>query len=197
MNEIEKVRPQELLTLREKTAYDYTLSHKEAFLSPVLADQLYRLFESGKTCEEIKDLNKGLTLGSIVRARIDHGWDERRFAYFESLKDRARGQAQQLALESLNFLGDFLTAFHRHDKEKLQRFIQTGDEEELGGALITTGASLKTYQSVVELLMKLTGQDVSKVKVDVSGTVEHRDVTPMTSEQAAQFLSGIVRKKNG
>ena len=193
MDEIARI-PLDALSVRERSAYQLSVSRKEPFLSPVLADQLYRLFESGKTCEEIQAVNKGITLGTIVRARVDFGWDEKRNQYFQSLCDRAKGQAKQLVLESVSFLSDFLSAFHRHDKDKFARFIQTGDPKELDGAMMADGGGLKLYQNVVALLLTLTGQESTKT---IHGVVEHHHTVeapkadkPLTSEEASALLLG-------
>lgn len=202
-NEITKVEPSpmDILTARERSAYSLSITRKEPFLSPILADQFYKLFESGRSCEEIQGLNKGISLGIVVRARIDFGWDDKRIAHFESLREHARTQAQNLTLESVAFLEDLLTSFHKSDREKLQRFIQTGNPDELKGALITTPSSLKVYQGVVELLMKLTGQDSIKTQT-VQGVIEHHHTVeaaqadrPLTPAEAASVLSSLVSKK--
>ena len=190
-DEIVKTEPEkDVLTKRERAAYTLSLKNKEPFLSPGLADQFYRLFESGRSCEEIQELNKGISLGIICRARVDFGWDDRRFSHFEALREQARTQAQNLTLESVSFLGDVLTAFHRSDREKIQKFIQTGDVEDLKNVQLFDG--FKTYQQVVELLMKLTGQDQVTT---VHGVVEHHHTVdtksqakPLTSEEAAVLL---------
>ncbi len=186
------------LTTREKAAYKHSIDRKEPFLSPILADQLYALFESGKSCEEIQELNKSLSLGTIVRARMDFGWEERRQNHFDSLRDRARINAQQLTLESVSFLGDLLNAFHKHDKGLFQRFIQTGNLEELKDAVMMAPGSLRTYQSVVELLMKLTGQESTKTQnVNVHHITEQpipAAARPLSPEEAAAILAGMGKK---
>lgn len=198
MNEIVK-KTVDTLTTRERTAYRYSIERKEPFLSGSLSDQLYSLYEAGRTCEEIQALNKGISLGTIIRARIDNNWDERKLTYLEGLQARARTQAHQLSLESLSFLGDLMTAFHKHDRNKLQRFIQTGDADELKGVMIQDPATLKMYQNVVELLMKLTGQDATKTVSTVNGVVEHHhtldpapSAKPLTPKEAADLLSAVV-----
>ena len=194
MSDLVKAAPEalELLTTRESAAYKLSVSRKEPFLSPILADQLYGLFEAGRTCEEIQALNKGISLGTIVRARIDFNWDQKRQEHFQGLFDRARTQAQQLTLESLSFLGDLLTAYHRSDKEKFQRFIQTADPDELKGTLALTGSGFKLYQAVLELIMKITGQDATKTQnVNVHHTVETgapKVDRPLTPEEASALL---------
>jgi len=177
------------LTTRERAAYKLSLDRREPFLSATLAEQLYRLYESGKTCEEIFVLNPALSLGIVVRARMDFGWDDKRQAYLEGMLLKARVQAQQLSLESLGFLGDLLTAFHHHDREKLQRFIQTKNPEDLAGAMMVSGPNLKVYRDILEMLMKLTGQDNNSTQKIV---VEHHTPTqeqrPLTPEEASNLL---------
>ena len=202
-NEIVKLEEMEL-TARERAAYKLSVDRKEPFLSPGLSDQCYSLFEAGHTCEEIHEVNKGLSLGTIVRARVDHHWDERRLAHFESLRTQARTQAQHLALDSLSFLGDLMSAIHKHDREKLQRFILTGDTSELATVLVT-GSGFKTYKEIIELLLKLTGQDATKTQ-NIHGEILHHHTVeqtppvpaaakPLTPGEAAQLLEGFVVKR--
>lgn len=172
-DQIQKTDPLEGLTTKERGAYRLSVERKEPFLSPGLQDQLYSLYQMGKTCDEIQALNPKLSLGIIVRARVDYGWDQRRAEYLQSMVDKARQQATQLSHESLGFIGTLLTAFHKHDQERLLRFIQTGDMEELKGALMVSNSNLKVYKETLELLLKLTGQDTTK---KVSGSVTHHHV---------------------
>jgi hypothetical protein len=198
--------PIDALTPRERAAYRLSVDRKEPFLSPSLQDELYSLYQDGKTCEEIQALNKNLSLGMIVRARVDHEWDEKRAAYLKSMFDRAKGQAVQLSLESMGFLGDLLTAFHKHDRQKLQKFIQTGNPDELEGAMMTSASNLKLYRDVLELLLRLTGQGETKTQ-RVSGVVEHLHTTvpvveaplpklpPAEPQTAAQILELVHQKR--
>jgi hypothetical protein len=189
-----------LLGPRERAAYRLSISRKEPFLSPTLADQFYNLYQSGKTCEEIQALNPNISLGMIVRASVDFDWNEKRQTYFDGLMARAKQQAQQLSLESLSFLSDLLNAFHTHDRIKLQKFIQTGDVQEMRDVLALSGG-IKLYKEAMELLFRLTGQGGETKKVQ--GTVEHihtvEQVTvpkTISSEEAARLLASIdVEKK--
>lgn len=203
MNEIVKSDRLESLTARERAAYKCSIDRKEPFLSPVTADQLYSLFETGRSCEEIQALNKGISLGIVVRARIDFEWDDRRDAHFEALRLQARTYAQNLTLESVAFLGDLLNAFHKHDRAKFQRFIQTGNAEEFAGALLLTSANLKTYQGLLDMVMKITGQDSTKTQ-NIHGVVEHHHTVdspipqaarPLTPEEAVAVIATVVPKK--
>ena len=184
------------LSARERAAYHLSISRKEPFLSYSLQEQLYNLYQAGKTCEEIQALNPRVTLGTIVRARVDNKWDERRDVYINALFQRARLQGQQMTMESVAFIGDLIAAFHKHDQAKLQRFVQTGDEEEMKNLLVL-GQGLKAYKDVLGLLMLLTGQ----VKpAPSSGPSSARDVTPPSSpkplspEEAALVLAQSVGK---
>ena len=211
MAEFPLAKPEEAaldkLTPRERAAYKLSVSRREPFLSATLSDQLYNLYQSGKTCEDIAALNPGLNLGMIVRARVDFRWDERRQAYLESMLDNARQRAQQLSLEALTFIGDLLTTFHRHDQAKFQKFVQTGDPNELKGALLVEHGGVKVYATIIDLLRLMTGQDNTK---RVAGTVEHlhrveaptdqpvpQAAKPLTPEQAAAVIASLGAKDDG
>jgi len=95
------------------------------------------------------------------------------------------------------FSADLLAAANKQFGDKLKRFIQTGDESELGKDLSVN--SLKQYKDAVDLMMKLTGQDKeSKVKVTgeqkMTVTLQTQN-KPLTSQEAASILASLEDKK--
>lgn len=181
------------LTEREKFALDAYEQRGGARIAPVTQAQFYALFLHGKSCEEIADLNKGFPLGAIVKCRVEGDWDKKLDEYRESLFTGVRTRLEQVELESVSFLTDLLSAVHKQQGGKLKKYIQTGDEGELGDMRIT---SIKNYKEVLELLIKATGQDRQQ-------TIEHRhqisassnkeegrtiDITNLASASSSQAL---------
>lgn len=185
--------PLDALTSRERTALTYFVEKKEPLLAPSLQAQLFALFLNGKTTEEIRKMNPGLSLGAIVQARIAGKWDEQREAHLQNLFQGVRERAQQAQLEGVTFISDLMAATHKLHGDRVIRFLQTGNPADLGDMRID---SLEGYRKVVEILLKLTGQDSQK---KVSGTVEHRVTAgpvpgaarPLSSSEAASILKSI------
>lgn len=188
MNELTK-NAIESLTPTERAAYEQYLEKGAPPLSPAAMANLFELYLNGNSCEDIAKLNKNFTLGMIARAKVDGLWEERRQAHVRSLLEGVRERVQQVQLESVMFSADLLAAANKLYGDRLKRFLQTGDERELGDLSIT---SLKQYREAVELLMKLTGQE-RESKVTVKGeqrhTIEVKPTKAMTPAEAAQILT--------
>jgi hypothetical protein len=186
------------LTSNENQAYEKYIESQGKPLAFSVQLQFYELFLSGSNCEEILRLNPAFPLGAIVKARIEGGWDTRREQYMAVMLDSVRERVQQTQLEAIYFAADLLSAAHKLHGDKLKKFKQTGNVEELGTLRID---SLKAYKEAVELLLKLTGQDKdSKVKGEVlhRHTVEQPvpvENTSLTPEQAAKVLEIIEAKE--
>jgi hypothetical protein len=184
------------LSTDEHIEYQRYLASGKPPLSPGSALKLYELFVQGIECAEIARLNPTLGLGIILRARIDHEWDKRRDEYLGDLYSQANTRLRQVGAESLNFLGLALAAAHKDLGEHMKKYLMSGNPEDLGPFRIM---SFKTYQSVVETLVKLTGQDNQKT-VKVEGEVHHTGeaATPgakLTPEQADAMRAALVGKK--
>lgn len=174
-------RVEKALTPKEKEAY---LKYVEANKPPLAAStaaNFFALFLQGHTCEEIAKLNPAFGLGIIVKARVDHSWDLARDENLENLMTNIRQVAQQKQLASIRFVTDAMAAFEKLAGEKFQRYIQTGDSAQLGE---WKDMSLKQYKELLELLLKLTGQEGNTTK-KVTGDVLHRHVV----EEAAQPIT--------
>lgn len=135
----------------------------------------------GHSCEEIANLNPAFGLGIIVRARVDSNWDTQRDEHLEHLMANIRQVAQAKQLGSIRFVSDALAAFEKLAGEKFQRYLQTGDAAQLGEFKTM---SFKQYKELIELILKLTGQESSTTK-KVTGDVLHRHVV----EESAQPIT--------
>jgi hypothetical protein len=157
-------------------------------LAPTVQAQLFNLYLNGSSCEEIQRLNPNFSLGMIARAKVDGLWDERREAHVRELLETVRERVQQVQLESVSFTADLLASANKMFGDRLKRYIQTGDPNELGDLKID---SLKQYKDAVDLLLKLTGQDREN-KMTVKGEVKQTlEVVPkkMTPQEAAAYLA--------
>lgn len=174
-------------------------------LSPVTAAKFYALFLNGSDCQEICRLNDGLySVGMILEARVGYGWDRKRDQYLESLYSSISDRARQAQLESVAFVSDMLTATARLHGDKVKRFLQTGDENEIKDLPIK---SMSGYKQLIEMLLKLTGQDKSPLgtKVNVVSTgpavvgvegEKSKNLGGMTSDTAEKILA-LLEQDNG
>lgn len=174
------------LDARELAAYKYFISAKYPDLSQELSQKFYELFENGASCEEIRKANPGLSLGAIVHARVKDGWDAMRSNHLSDLERDIPERVAKTQLDSANFLQKLLTATHMIHSEALDKFLATGDKKHLKGTPLES-VKMKDYQNIIELLMKVTGQENKKI-LEVKGgiTVDSKKVP--TVEEAANIL---------
>jgi hypothetical protein len=184
MSEIVKAETQSLalsqqeketrLTERELREYRIYMRLNQPSMAKSTQEQFFNLFLTGVNCEEIVKLNPGgFSLGAIVRARIENDWDEKRQEHQITLMERARERIQQVTLETVERILLEISASNKLTTDKVLKFIQTGDEKELDG---TSVGNIRHLKEMVEMLQKLTGQDVKKQQQNVSGTVVHNHV---------------------
>jgi len=177
-SKLEKVKKD--LSEKELKAYEYFVASEEAEISPTTQAQLFELFLNGKSCQEIHKMNPGFQLGQIVSSRINGQWDELRKEYQDGLLKNVKDRAQQAQLETVVLLSDMLAAASKIHGKRLKKFIQTGDEKDLGGLRIE---SIRTLKDVLEMLLKATGQTETR-KVQGLIEVEHHHTTGSPEEQA-------------
>lgn len=149
-----------VLTQREREVLEKWM---EAGLPPLAvsrAMQFFELFCEGMTCEQIHKLNPQYELGAIIHARLRDKWDDRLQEYIAQMYGSIRDRVFKKQMEAISFTADVLSAAHKLHGEKIKRYLQTGDEKELAGAIRID--TLKQYKDAAELLMRLTGQDRQK-----------------------------------
>jgi hypothetical protein len=137
--------------------------------------ELFELYLAGRSLGEIRALNPKWSLGQIVHAAVERQWNVHRNIYLDQLFARARDRSKQVVAEAAEFLGDQLTAAHKKHGEALRRYIQTGNDEELGAFAV---GSPRQYREALELYLKSIGADGTK---KVTGTVEHVHTGSVTS----------------
>lgn len=197
-----------LLTERELREYRVYLRLNQPPMAPSAQMAFFQVFLNGQNCEEIHRLNpNGFSLGAMVRARIENDWDQRRIEHQELLMARVRERVQQVTLETVERVANELAASNKFVTDKVLRYLQTGDVNELVG---TSVGSMKHLREMVELLQKLTGQDAKKNQTQIGGVVEHRHVVegqptmpalpvgkPVPPKLAASALAEIHKSRGG
>lgn len=173
LNQVEQA-----LTQKELEAYQKYKESGKPSLSPITSAEMLRLYLLGHSCEEIAKLNPGFGLGMIVKARVEHKWDQHKDEHLDALLTDMRRLVQQNQVESVRFVGDAMAAFQKLNGEKFQRYIQTGDVTHLGDL---KDMGFRQYKELLEMHLKLTGQGEQK---KVSGEVLHRHVAEQTNAPA-------------
>lgn len=151
---------------------------------------MFELYLQGSNCEEIAKLNPAFGLGIIVKARIEHDWDGQKEQYITTLFANIKEKIQKNQLEAIEFSALSMAVFHKLWSTKFKKFLQTGNESELGDL---KGMSFKVYKDISENIMKLTGQD--KKQQVISGEVVHKIEVPtskaITPKEASHILKVI------
>lgn len=134
-------------------------------LAPDVQARMFNLFLQGRTLQDIRAVNPQFGLGQIVHAAVVGRWFGRRDEYLDELLVSVRNRAVQSVAEAVNFVADQMAATHALHADQVAKFLQTRDVGDLGGFAAT---SVKQYKELVELLIRLTGQDkVSTVNHNV------------------------------
>lgn len=144
------------LNAREQIAYDMHMKKLEPPLAPALCAELFELYLNGLSLADIVKANKGLKMGAVVRASLEGDWYDKRLAYQENLLQSVVPRVQQVQAEAIVFTSSLLAAAHKLHSAKINKFLQTGDESELGDFAPRT---FEQYRKTSELLLRLTGQD--------------------------------------
>lgn len=156
---------------------------------------MYELFLNGYSCEEIAKLNDDrFDVGMILDARVRHGWDERKLLHLDTLYAGLMEKVKKTQAEGAVFLTDMLAAAHKLHGNKIKKFLQTGNQADLGDLQIE---SLDAYRKILETLLTLTGQNSGKstgsqAKVQV---VAHGDVTVSNEPSASELLAQLLKDK--
>lgn len=190
-----------LLSEVEREAYDKAESYPP--LSPVTAAKFFGLFLQGYGCMDIARTNPefgALALGLIVRARIDYDWDTERDLYIRTMMELIRVKTEKATLEGIQFASDGMAVFHKLVGDRFRKFIQTGNEEELGEF---KHMSFKMYKEFVQIFTKLTGKDqivIPNAELDSQdgpkselkvATSEDKPVSAETAEDMFKLLSSV------
>jgi len=170
-------------------------------LSPDTAMRFFQLFLNGSDCKEIHRINKVFPYEAILLARVKFRWDEERDSYIMKLQTTIRDKVMKAQLETTDLMTDILVAAKKKHGDKIKKYLQSGDEEDLKGAF-----SVDTIHSLMKLsesLLKITGQDKNikvttenknsfNLSVSSGGTGGPGNLSP---DDAAEILRIIAESK--
>ena len=181
-------------------------------LSPSTASNMFNLFLNGSSLQEIWKLNRQIALGSIIEAAVKFNWHTEKVQYSQDLHGKIREKVVQSQLQATELLTDMLTVANKQHSEKLKRYIQSGNLEDLEGSMNIENltALLRTIDGLREITNQNKAKD-AKAMVDINviqaGT---RDITAaadvkqlgskgtekFTPEQAKSILKMISENKS-
>lgn len=180
---------------REEYALQIWRGTEQPPIAPLTQARFFRLFLNGKSTHEIHRLNPQFSLGQVVHARIQGKWDLRAEQHLDELLNGVKARVQQVTLESIDFVADLISAANKLYGERIKRYLQTEDPNDLGDLQIK---NLDGYRKAVELLQKLTGQDKPSQKGEI--TVLHKADESMqkgnvmqSADEAAKILELLVQ----
>lgn len=166
-----------VLSEREQSILSNWLDTHAPPLSVSTSASLFGLFLNGQTCDMIQKLNPQFTLGSILHARIRDRWDQQRSETAGQMFSTVREKVIKGQLDAIEAVSLMLTASSKMQSEKFLRYIQTGDESELAGAM--TIRNIGDMKKAIESLQLLTGQRTSENPSVVNVTVKGGDGAQM------------------
>lgn len=176
----------DILNKTELEAFQEWEASEDAPLSPIAGARLYDRFLHGSSCVEIASLNPGISLGQIVQARLVQEWDRRRDEYVDDLMKVTEQKHKQVALETINFVSDLLSANNTRFNNKIQKYLKSGQEKDLEDLAM----DLKGFKEMAALHHKLLASQTEKRTV-VSGEVVH---THRQEPQEQEDPSSLIEK---
>lgn len=163
-------------------------------LSADTASKFFELYLNGSDCREIHRLNKAFPYESILWARVKFEWDKRKDDHTISLIEQVKQKAAKAALDTTGLLSDMLVAASKKHGDKIKRYLQTGNEDDLGDAMGID--SIMSLLKAVEGLNKITGADrVHKIDEKKTLDVNVRMSNNLSPETSAAILAAIASEK--
>jgi hypothetical protein len=202
--EVLREKAQELLNVPEQNMLMAYVRAGKHPLAPDTIAALFQLYLNGSNCGEIHRLNKGLPYEAILWARVKFEWDRKRDEYVEELTEKIRDKVMQSQLQTTELMADLLTATSRKHGDKIKKYIQTGDEADLGDALSIN--RLNDLLRIAEGLQKITGQDrvhkvetknTQRLEIGVGGATQSEEISTEAAAGILAILAEEKRKKRG
>ena len=185
----------------ERRALETWLVKDTPPLSPVRAMGMFELFLAGHSCEEIQRLNPQFALGMILHARVRDGWDEKREQHVDDLYKKVRERFLQIQMEGVTFTSDLLAVVHKLHGDKLKRYLQSGQLEDLEGCGLLP-RTIKEMRDTWEMMAKMTGQDkgqppAAPTSVAAPSAKSVAAVVDEKSGDAHEMIKRLLAKRNG
>lgn len=198
-----KQQANELLGERDATKLFAYIEAGKYPLAPNTASSFFQLYLNGSSCEEIAQLNKGFALESIHWAMIKFNWPIQRDTYLVDLQEQVRMKLIKTQMEATGLIADMITAANKKNSDKIKKYIQTGNDDELRGVMNieTLGGLLKA----IEGLQKITGQDktvkiktenTENINVSLSAGGSNKTLNPESAAKILEIISEEKRKSH-
>lgn len=161
------------------------------------AQTFFELFLHGNNVDEIHRLNNTFPKSAIQWSRIKYGWDNLREDHMQNLHQSTMQKVMKAQLDATSLIADVLSATSKKHGDKLKKFLQSGNEKDLKGALDISNINQLT--KMTEALTKITGQD-KNVKITKEETlnlnVSTSSVTDKLSPEAsAKIIAAVAEEK--
>lgn len=189
------------LTADEIQAYRYYCASDLPPIDFSLQARFFTLFLNGTSCRKIAQLNPRFNLGQVVSARIEGKWDQKVQDYADELIEKSRARVLQVHLESIEMIGNAITAANLLNNQKFLTFIQTGNKDDLGELFPD---SLYNYEKAVAILKALTQTDKKtgeggfpvNINIDAKTTSPAIAQSPLSGTDVSSILK-LLAAKNG
>jgi hypothetical protein len=178
---------------RERAAYRYFVRANQEPIHEDKAEEMFKLYRRGESCEEIRRLFQVFGLGQIVAARVVFEWDSRLQCERESQKVDIPARIESTQLDMQEFLSTLLAASNARFMDSMKLYIATRDKKYLDG--IPTPKSAKELATLMETYMKVAGLDTKKVDVSVHGTVAHTAQPKLKQEEAEAYMDELLQEE--
>jgi hypothetical protein len=159
------------LNERELGAYRYFIRAKQPSIAEDKAEEMFRLYARGSSCEEIRRLFPVFGLGAIVACRVAFEWDSRVTSDRENQKKDVVERTTGTQLEMQEFLSTLMAVSNQRFMDAMKLYIATRDPKYLEG--IPLPKNIRDVQGMIDAYMKIAGLDSKKVDVSVHGNVNH------------------------
>jgi len=201
------VKSKSLLLPEDSQKLEKYIQDGGAPLAVGTALSFFELFLNGSNLEEVHRLNKAFPYEAVLWAYVKYDWENKRDTAIQNQMTEIQQKVVKATLDTTSLVTNLLAAAQKKHGDKLKKYLQTGNEADLGDALNVR--SINELLKTAEALQKITGQsntmninNKSTFEVKVGGQVgvsqESGSVGNLSPEAAAQVLAAIaadMRKK--
>lgn len=134
----------------------------------------FAAFLDNMSCLEITEMYPELSMGALLKTRIQDEWDVKRNEFLEQLYLQAMNNAKKAHLDGVNFVSSITGIFHKKYAPMIKKYYVTGDPEDLGEL---KDLKFRDYKTTMELLIKMVALERSGpgagVKVEINSTTNN------------------------
>lgn len=160
------------------------------------AQTFFELFLHGNNVDEIHRLNSTFPKAAIQWSRIKYDWDKLREDHMYNLHQSTMQKVMKAQLDATSLIADVLSATSKKHGDKLKKFLQSGNEKDLKGALDISNINQLT--KMTEALTKITGQDKNTKIVEektVNLNVNTTGAEKFSPETSAKIIAAVAEEK--